>query len=120
MVPLGLVGLLEFGEARALGVNGLEVIAQLVCDLVLIGQDEHAADRAEHLLLSLQRLQLIHRLKGQLGLNLLALSYLEGTVGNSQLLNRSQKFTLVLIQLKRGIVLRCESAYLQFLNLPLF
>ena len=117
MIPLGLVGLLELSEARALSVDGLEVVAQLVCDLILIGQDEHAADRPEHLLLSLQRLQLINRLEGQLGLNLLALGYLERTVGNSQLLNRSQKFTLVLIELKRGIV---SEKCLRFLNLPLF
>ena len=62
MISLGLVGLLELSEARALSIDGLEVVAQLVCDLILIGQDEHAADRAEHLLLSLQRLQLINRL----------------------------------------------------------
>ena len=62
VISLGLVGLLELSEARTLSIDGLEVVAQLVCDLILIGQDEHAADRAEHLLLSLQRLQLINRL----------------------------------------------------------
>lgn len=76
MISLGLVCFLEFGEARALGVDGLEVVSELSGDLVLVGDDEHAADRAEHLLLTLRRLKLLHCLQGQLGLNLLPLGYL--------------------------------------------
>ena len=111
VVSLGLVCFLEFGEARALSVDGLEVVSELLLNLVLRGDDEHAADAAENLL---RALHFVDGLEGDFCLDLLALCELERAVGHAELLDSGQEVALVLTELhsliKLSGALTCLSA----------
>jgi hypothetical protein len=102
VVTLRLVGFLELGVSGSLCSNLLQVIAEFGRDLVLGGENEHAADGPEHLLPAL-RLQLVHSRQSDLGLHLLRLRQLQRSINHAELLHCGQEVALVLTELKGRI-----------------
>ena len=121
MVTLGLIGLPELGVAADLGVQGLQVFAELGADLILAGDDEHPADRSVDFL-CLGVLHFFDCLEGELRLHLLALSELEGALANAQLLNCGQELSLVFTKLQKadrligGMLPVCYLPYFNYVN----
>ena len=105
VVTLGLIGLPELGVAAYLGVQGFQIVAELGADLILAGDDEHPADRSVDFL-CLGVLHFFDSLEGELGLHLLTLSKLEGSLTNAQLLNCGQELSLIFTKLQTSGRLR--------------
>lgn len=98
VVALRLVGLLQLRVARRLEVDLLQVVAELPRDVGLARENEHAAHGPEDLLLALGA-HLVDGLQGDLGLDLLALSQLQGAVHHAELFNGREEVALVLTEL---------------------
>ena len=121
VVTLGLISLPQLGVAADLGVQGLQVFAELGADLILAGDDEHPADRSVDFL-CLGVLHFLDCLEGELRLHLLALSKLEGALANAQLLNCGQELSLVFTKLQKadrligGMLPVCYLPYFNYVN----